>query len=174
MIRPTPGTTPLTATGAIPTELSYHLLDASGNAIVWDGPRTPLTADVAPGASATFTLSYIAPSKEGTYTLVLDLVREGISWFQFLGSQPFRQTISVTSGLNAGYGLTTTPQQATIGATLQLTVQVSNYGLRTWAPGAFSLSYHIFRANGDTAVWDGARGVLPSMVPPASTVTVPI
>jgi len=79
----------------------------------------------------------------------------------------------VTSGLMAGYGLTTTPQQATIGATLQLTVQVSNYGQRTWMPGAFSLSYHIFR-NGETVVWDGARGILPAIVPPAATVTVPI
>ena len=167
------GNIPWNATGANPIELSYHLLDASGNAIVWDGPRTPLTADVAPGASATFSLSYVAPSKEGTYTLVIDLVREGVSWFQFLGSQPFRQAVSVTSGLMAGYGLTTTPQQATIGATLQLTVQVSNYGQRTWMPGAFSLSYHIFR-NGETVVWDGARGVLPAIVPPAATVTVPI
>src|SRR5439155_261936 len=131
------GNIPWNATGANPIELSYHLLDASGNAIVWDGPRTPLSADVAPGASATFSLSYVAPSKEGTYTLVIDLVREGVSWFQFLGSQPFRQAVSVTSGLMAGYGLTTTPQQATIGATLQLTVQVSNYGQRTWMPGAF-------------------------------------
>src|SRR5438552_2486956 len=164
---------PQGAVAASPVELSYHLRDAAGNAIVWDGPRTPLTADVAPGASATFSLSYVAPSKEGTYTLVIDLVREGVSWFQFLGSQPFRQTVSVTSGLMAGYGLTTTPQQATIGATLQLTVQVSNYGQRTWMPGAFSLSYHIFR-NGETVVWDGARGILPAIVPPAATVTVPI
>ena len=168
------GNVPWNATGLNPIDVSYHILDQAGNPVVWDGPRTPLTADITPGASATFTLSYVAPTREGTYTLVIDLVREGLSWFQFLGSQPFRQTISVTSGLSAGYGLTTTPQQATIGATLALTVQVSNYGQRAWVPGAFSLSYHIFRANGETAVWDGTRGVLPSIAPPGSTVTVPI
>ena len=162
------------ATGPNPVNMSYHLLAPSGNPVIWDGPRTPLTADVAPGQSATFSISYVAPPTAGTYTLVLDLVREGVSWFQFLGSQPFRQSVVVTSGLAAGYGATTTPQQATISATLQLSVQVSNYGQRTWTPGAFSLSYHIFKANGDTVAWDGARGVLPGSVPPFATVSVPI
>ena len=168
------GNIPWNATGPNPVTLSYHVFDPSGNAVIWDGPRTPLTADVAPGASATLAISYVAPSTAGTYVVAIDLVREGISWFQFLGSQPFRQSLVVTSGLAAGYGATTTPQQATIGATLQLTVQVSNYGQRTWTPGAFSLSYHIFNSNGDAIVWDGTRGVLPGNVPPFTTVSVPI
>src|SRR5207247_5292685 len=124
------------ATGPNPVSMSHHLLAPSSNPVIWDGPRTPLTADIAPGQSATSSISYVAPPTAGTYTLVLDLVREGVSWFQFLGSQPFRQSVVVTSGLAAGYGATTTPQQATISATLQLSVQVSNYGQRTWTPGA--------------------------------------
>ena len=106
--------------------------------------------------------------------VVGDLVREGVSWIQFLGSAPFRQSIVVTSGLNAGYGATTTPQQATISATLQLSVDVTNYGQRTWTPGLFSLSYHVFSANGSTILWDGARGALPTAVSPGTTVSVPI
>jgi SpoIID/LytB domain protein len=105
---------------------------------------------------------------------VFDLVREGVAWFQSLGSTPFVQFLSVTSGLNAGYGASTTPQQATIGATLDLTVVVSNYGARTWTPGAFALSYHIFAANGAVVVWDGARGHLPGNLPPFTSATVPI
>ena len=162
------------ATGPNPIEVSYHLLDPSGNVVVWDGPRTPLTADVPPGQSATITLAYTAPSKAGTYVLVIDLVREGVSWFQFLGSQPFRQSLVVTSGLDAGYGATTTPQQATIGATLQLTVELTNYGPRTWTPGAFALSYHVFDNAGSPLIWDGARGALPAPVSTGATVTVPI
>ena len=80
----------------------------------------------------------------------------------------------MTSGLNAGYGATTTPQQATIGATLQLTTVVSNYGQRTWTPGAFALSYHIYDNFGSPVIWDGARGRIPSNVPPLTSVTVPI
>jgi SpoIID/LytB domain protein len=162
------------ATGPNPVSLSYHLLDGQGNPVIWDGPRTPIGADLAPGASRQFTINYVAPSVAGSYTLVIDLVREGVSWFEFLGSVPSRQLVSVTSGLSAGYGASTTPQQATIGATLQLTVVVSNFGPRTWTPGAFSLSYHIFAADGGVVVWDGARGRLPANVPQYTSVTVPV
>ena len=165
------GNIPWNANGPNPIDLSYHLFDPSGKVVVWDGPRTPLGSDVAPGTSVNLTLSYVAPNTAGTYTLVVDLVREGVSWFQFLGSAPFRQSIVVTSGLNAGYGATTTPQQATISATLQLSVDVTNYGQRTWTPGLFSLSYHVFSANGSTILWDGARGALPMWVEFMRTVT---
>src|SRR5207248_8891344 len=136
--------------------------------------RMPLAASVEAGATKTFTITETAPSTAGTYTLVVDLVREGIAWFGSLGSQPFRQNFAVSSGLIAGYGATTTPQQATIGATLQLTTVVSNYGARTWTPGAFALSYHIYDSGGTPVVWDGSRGRLPSSVPPLTSVTVPI
>src|SRR5207245_687468 len=162
------------ASGANPVDLSYLLLDADGNPVMWDGPRIPLGGDIAVGANKQFTIGHTAPGTAGTYTLVIDLVREGIAWFQSLGSQPFRQSFAVSSGLNAGYGATTTPQQATIGATLQLTTVVANYGARTWTPGAFALSYHIYDSGGTPVVWDGARGRLPSSVPPLTSVTVPI
>ena len=162
------------ATGPNPVDLAYRLVDQDGNVVIAEGTRTPLAADVPPGGTAALTLSYVAPSRAGTYTLVIDLVREGVAWFAALGSAPFRQSVAVTSGLAAGYGATTTPQQATIGATLQLNAEVSNYGARTWTPGAFSLSYHIFRSSGETVVWDGARGVLPVSVPPQASVTVPV
>jgi peptidoglycan hydrolase-like amidase len=168
------GNQPWSASGPNPIDLSYHLLDDSGNPVIWDGPRILLGGDIAVGASKQLTIGYAAPNTAGTYTLVVDLVREGISWFQGLGSQPFRQSFAVTSGLLAGYGATTTPQQATIGATLQLTVQVDNYGARTWTQGAFALSYHIYDSGGSPVVWDGARGRLPSNVPPFSSVTVPV
>ena len=168
------GNQPWTASGSNPVDLSYHLLDENGNPVIWDGPRIPLGGDIAVGASKQFTIGYTAPTTAGTYTLVIDLVREGVAWFQSLGSQPFRQNFAVSSGLIAGYGATTTPQQATIGATLQLTTVVSNYGARTWTPGAFALSYHIYDSGGTPVIWDGARGRLPSSVPPLTSVTVPI
>jgi peptidoglycan hydrolase-like amidase len=65
----------------------------------------------------------------------------------------------------------------TIGAVVDLTVDVVNYGPRTW-PAAGSnpvrLSYHIFRADGSTVVWDGARGILPADVKAGTQLTVPI
>jgi len=37
------------------------------------------------------------PTAAGTSTLSFDLVREGISWFQFLGSTPLRTAASVAA-----------------------------------------------------------------------------
>ena len=45
------GTDTWTTSGANPVNLSYHWLDASGKAVVWDGARTPLGPDVPGGAA---------------------------------------------------------------------------------------------------------------------------
>ncbi len=166
------------AAGPNPVDLAYHLLDPAGKTIVWDGARTPLGADVKPGETRALGLTFAAPASSGTYTLVVDLVREGIGWFADGGSPASRVAVRVTSGLNGGYTTTTTPGQVTISAAVDLLVTVVNYGPRTWlARGAnpVTLSYHIVGAHtGNTYVWDGARGLLPVDVPASSQVTVPI
>jgi SpoIID/LytB domain protein len=171
------GNIPWNAAGANPVNLSYHILDALGRAVVWDGPRTSLGGDVLPGQSKDLSITFAVPGASGSYTLVVDLVREGIGWFEGAGSPPARVPLSVTSGFSAGYAGTTTPGQVTIGATLSLSTTVLNYGPRAWAasgPNKVSLSYHITKSSGETVVWDGARGQLPNDVPPFSQVTVPI
>jgi SpoIID/LytB domain protein len=168
------GNIPWNAAGANPVNLSYHILDAAGRAVVWDGIRTPLGGDVLPGQSKDLSVTFTTPGNSGGYTLVVDLVREGIGWFEGTGSPPARVPLSVTSGFSAGYAGTTTPGQVTIGATINLSTTVLNYGPRAWSAGNVSLSYHITTAAGDTVVWDGARGRLPNDVPPFSQVTVPI
>ncbi len=165
------------AAGANPVNLSFHILDAAGRAVVWDGARTPLGGDVLPGASKNLSITFSVPGTSGSYTLVVDLVREGIGWFEGAGSPPARVPLSVTSGFSAGYAGTTTPGQVTIGAQINLATTVLNYGPRAWSasgPSKVSLSYHITTAAGETVVWDGARGTLPNDVPPFSQVTVPI
>src|SRR5207247_3538320 len=152
------GNIPWNAAGSNPVDLSYHILDAAGRAVVWDGARTPLGADVLPGASKDLSITFATPGLSGSYTLVVDLVREAIGWFEEPGSPPARVPLSVTSGFSAGYAGTTTPGQVTIGATISLATTVVNYGPRAWsASGAnrVSLSYHIATAGGDMVVWDG-------------------
>ena len=75
--------------------VSYHWSDAAGRTVIWDGLRTPLTADVAPGASANVTMKLGTPSAPATYNLTIDLVREGIGWFGSFGSTPYRVTTQV-------------------------------------------------------------------------------
>ncbi len=166
------------AAGPNPVNLAYHIYDAAGRAVVWDGTRTAIGSDVAPGQSRTLNVSFTAPATSGTYTLAIDFVREGVGWFADGGSPPARTAFTVTSGLNGGYLGTTTPGQVTISATLELATVVVNYGPRTWpagGPNPVHLSYHIVGAHtGTVYVWDGARGQLPVDVPPFSQATVPI
>ncbi len=167
------------ATGATPFNLAYHLYDKAGKTLVWDGARTPLGTDLAPGQSRTLPLTFPVPSTSGDYTLAVEMVREGVGWFSQLGGTPaVRIPLAVTSGLSAAYGATTTPGQVTIGATVDLTVVVANTGPRTWpatGDNAVRLSYHVTgQRTGNTYIWDGARGVLPNDVPPNTQVSVPI
>jgi hypothetical protein len=66
---------------------SYHWLDPRGNAIVWDGRRTPLPRAVAPGEHVTLQLDVRAPMPPGRYLFALDLVAEHRAWFGELGSE---------------------------------------------------------------------------------------
>ncbi len=65
---------------------SYHWLDGLGNAIVWDGLRTPLPREVAPGESVMVEAQVRAPIPPGQYRFAADLVVEWRAWFAELGS----------------------------------------------------------------------------------------
>ena len=165
------------ATSANPVNLAYHLFDANGKTVLWDGARTTLGADLLPGQTRSVTLAYTAPTSIGTYVLAIDAVREGVAWFSSIGSPEARTPLVVTSGFNGGYDQTTTPALATIGAIVQLSVRVTNYGARAWPSGGANpvhLSYHLTTASGGSVVWDGNRGILPSDVAVGQSATVPI
>ena len=59
------GTDPWITTGPSPVRLSYHWFDGAGTAGVWDGARTPLGGDVAPGAGQEVQASVQAPVSPG-------------------------------------------------------------------------------------------------------------
>ena len=173
------GNVPWAVAGPNPVQLAYHLFDAGGNVVVWDGARTALATDLLPGETRAVTVAYTVPAAVGTYTLAIDAVREGIAWLSTTGSPYARTALIVTSGFAGGYDQTTTPALATIGATLQLSVRVSNYGARAWPAGGSNpvrLSYHIFTVSGGVVTWDGNRGLLPSdlAVGQSAVVTIPV
>jgi hypothetical protein len=75
--------------------LSYHWLDLFGNAIVWDGLRTPFAEPIAPGHRARVALRLRGPMPPGRYRLALDLVDEGRVWFEEVGNRPLEQDVDV-------------------------------------------------------------------------------
>ena len=86
-----------------PVRMSYHWVDAHGNVVVHEGLRTELPHELGRGESVLMRASILAPPIPGTYTLILDLVREQVTWFASRGSPPL--TISAIKVQRAG-GLT--------------------------------------------------------------------
>ena len=65
-----------------PVHLSYHWLEAGTKLLrVFDGRRTPLTAQVRPRSRHSQLMRVLAPEKPGQYLLVLTMVQEGQFWF---------------------------------------------------------------------------------------------
>ncbi|MFE5324701.1 NBR1-Ig-like domain-containing protein, partial [Paenibacillus sp. NPDC056579] len=61
--------------------LSYHLLDGQGNVVLFDGLRTHLPKDVAPGESVKVTAEIQSPQTAGSYQIQWDMVQENVTWF---------------------------------------------------------------------------------------------
>jgi len=156
---------------------SYHWHDDKGNTVVWDGMRTPLPADVAPGATTSVQVRVATPERPGTYRLTFDLVREGVSWFQFLGGTPvsFNTTIE-GARWSARYDA---PPALTVraGQSQAMSVTVTNTGNTSWnatAPNPVRISYHVFDSSGRLVVWDGVRTMLATDLAAGESHTVQI
>jgi len=76
--------------------LAYHWLDERGNAIVWDGIRTPLARSVEPGATLRQEIAVRGPIPPGRYRLAVDLVEENRFWLAELGNATLERDIEVT------------------------------------------------------------------------------
>ncbi len=92
-----------------PMMLSYHIADARGETIVFDGERTGLTAPIGSGEERGVLLRVKAPEDPGTYRVTPCLVQEGHRWFDdgdALDTQPVRLEVSAppprATGLAAG------------------------------------------------------------------------
>jgi SAM-dependent methyltransferase len=67
--------------------LASHLSDGDGNLITIDFSRHDLPGLMKPGDEARMTIEVVLP-RAGAYRLTFDLVAEGVSWFENLGSRP--------------------------------------------------------------------------------------
>jgi hypothetical protein len=76
--------------------VSYHWLDpAAENILIWDGTRSELLTDVAPGATTQIEAWLKAPVKPGSYALQWDMLQEKVTWFSMFESNPARSRVSV-------------------------------------------------------------------------------
>jgi peptidoglycan hydrolase-like amidase len=165
------------ARGGDAVKLSYHLYDATGKLLAWDGLRTALPHDIVPGAGGLLPLQVALPTWTGTYMVKPDLIREGKTWFSATAPVSSGFPLRVTTDLDAGYGQTSAPASIIPGGEVNIAVPLTNTGLATWHAGGdrpIRLGYHWFDMSSRAVVWDGARTRLPHDVAPGETVTVTV
>jgi SAM-dependent methyltransferase len=75
--------------------LGVQLLDAQQRLTARDHFRVALPSAVAPGTSAVLAFECPLPATAGTYHLKFDLVAEGVTWFEPVGSQALVHGIAV-------------------------------------------------------------------------------
>ena len=75
--------------------LSYHLTQ-SGEPIAGEGERTALPKILPSGGEATLDLKVLAPEQTGKYTLEVDMVCEGVTWFADQGAEPLKLPMEVS------------------------------------------------------------------------------
>lgn len=79
-------------------QLGIQLLDSEKRLIDRDFIRKPLKYALNPGGEEEINLSLPLPDKDGIYYLLFDMVNEGISWFELLGSNPAIARVEITNG----------------------------------------------------------------------------
>jgi hypothetical protein len=89
------GTAAWRAAGDLAVVFSYHWLDDRGNAIVWDGVRTPLDRVVEPGKTAKLELVLELPQPPGRYRLAFDVLEEYRFWWSEVGVVPLELEVDV-------------------------------------------------------------------------------
>jgi hypothetical protein len=160
------------AAGPTPVHLGYHWVTSAGAVVLWDGLRTNLVADVAPGASQTVQAAIQFPSASGSYVLKWDLVQEGVAWFSGRNVPTFDQAVTVnpaiTQSFSASVDASGIPSAMATRMTTTVAVRVTNASAATWGPN-INLSYHWFDAAGNVVTWDGVRTSVAGVGPGQST-----
>jgi subtilisin family serine protease len=164
------------AGGSAPVHVAAHLLDAFGAMLVWDGERTLLPSDVAPGQSVTVNVAVGVPlgSAFAKYSAMIDLVREGIAWLSGSGVTPG----TVALGADPDYQAAVLVSASTVSrGAPSIAAVLTNTSRVPWLSGGLApidVSSHWLAADGSTLVWDGPRVPLGRTVLPGASVTLTI
>lgn len=79
-----------------PMAVGNHWLDATGDRMVQqDDARAPLLQVVEPGYQWPVVIAVKVPDEAGEYIAEIDLVHEGVTWFEYKGSRTLRFPVAV-------------------------------------------------------------------------------
>ena len=163
--------------GFDPVRLGAHWLDESGHPLAWDASRVELPKDVEPRAATTIPLDVTAPDRPGRYTLVLDLVQEGVAWFAERGTLPAKLSVTVAPPTFRASWSGTLPATLHAGEITSALLAVRNDGPFAWpidGDHPVRVAHHWRDPQGNLVVWDGFRTDLPSALQPGESVELPV
>jgi uncharacterized protein YcfL len=78
------------------TALSYRIYDEK-KSLVHEGERIWLPYAIKPGDRIKLDISVTAPDQPGKYTIVIDMIQEGVAWFEDRGSKPCEIQLDVSA-----------------------------------------------------------------------------
>lgn len=76
------GTSAFNSHGSTPVYISYHWLNKAGQVVEFEGKRSPIPIDLAPGAAVTVICDVAIPGRSGEYQLQFQAVIEGVRWIE--------------------------------------------------------------------------------------------
>ncbi len=164
------------ASGPNPVQLSYHWESPSRAVVVFDGARSALPHDVAPGDSVEVTAQLVAPPiRFGNMRVRWDMVQDGVAWFSWGGAPTLPHSVWVAPRFGVqwlGVDAATIPTMT--GDTAMVAVRFQNAGRDTVGPGhtPVNVSYHWLTPQGSAVVYNGIHTLLPIPVAPGDSTIV--
>ena len=135
-----------------PVYISYHWLK-DGDVVVWDGVRNKIPHDMCSGDTIKLSINVKTPREEGNYTLVVDMVKENIMWFETQGSNPLKENITVRKDkLKQITGLeyqTDYPEVSNLAKLIEQTMDSSSTSFN----GKYGRSYGFYAGSGYPQIW---------------------
>lgn len=156
--------------------LAYHLVDATGRQVLWDGPRTDPPQLVAPGETIEIQPIVRAPEEPGRHTFRFDMVQEGVVWLGARGNASLEVAVDVAAlDYKTRFESTQGPETMATGVTYTVTAVVRNLGEVPVPKGGHRpvmVGYHWLDERGGIVLWDSPRVELPDDIAPGESVEV--
>lgn len=89
-----------------PITLSYRWHDSLGRVVIAEGQHIALPHTVAPGERAKLFLPVEPPARPGEYTLLIDLVQEGVAWLSDQGASSHTLPIVIVPAMSVSRRVT--------------------------------------------------------------------
>jgi hypothetical protein len=168
--------------------LGVHLLTGDGGEVARDYLRLSLPRPVAPKEALELDARIAAPPEAGRFQLQLDLVAEGVCWFEHMGSAPLTLPVETSQEtpdsrdpgvLRASIELPDGGRlRAAAGAEVGLRARVANLGNTLWRKGekergVVALGGHLFTKDALVEL-DFLRAALPRDVAPGEALELPV